>query len=100
MMEFRAALLHCGLVDLGFQGNMFTWNNGRPRDAFVQEQLDRACANSEWRSLFPHAKVIHIQSSYFDHNPIIINISMPNLLGSKDLGSKCIRNSIYNVGKP
>jgi len=78
MMEFRVALLHCGLVDLGFQGNIFTWNNGHPRDAFVQEWLDKACANSEWRSLFPHAKVIHIQSSYSDHNPIIINISMPN----------------------
>jgi len=28
MMEFRSALLHCGLLDLGFQGNIFTWNNG------------------------------------------------------------------------
>ena len=78
MMEFQAALLHCGLVDLGFQGNIFTWNNGHPRDAFVQEQLDKACATSEWRYFSPHAKVIHIQSSYSDHNLIIINISMPN----------------------
>ena len=84
MLEFRVALLHCGLVDLGFQVNIFTWNNGRPGDAFVQERLDRACANSEWRSLFPSAKVIHIQSFYFDHNPIIINISMPNQTCKKE----------------
>ena len=83
MMEFKVALLHCGLVDLGFQGNIFTWNNGHPRDAFVQEQLDRACATLEWRSFSPHAKVIHIQSSYSDHNPIIIHISMPNQICRK-----------------
>ena len=83
MMEFRAALLHFGLVDLGFQGNIFTWNNGRPGDAFVQERLDRACANSEWRSLFSHAKVFHIQSSYSDHNPIFINIFVPNQICRK-----------------
>ena len=28
MQAFRAFLLHCGLVDLGFRGNMFTWNSG------------------------------------------------------------------------
>ena len=36
MMEFWAAFLHCGLVDLGFQGNIFTWNNGRPGDALFK----------------------------------------------------------------
>ena len=28
VQAFRASLLHCGLVDLGFRGNMFTWNSG------------------------------------------------------------------------
>ena len=83
MMEFRAALLHCGLVDLGFQGNIFTWNKGHLGDAFVQERLDRACANSEWQSLFPHAEVFHIQSSYSNHNPIFINIFVPNQICRK-----------------
>ena len=35
MQDFRASLLHCGLVDLGFQGNIFTWNNGRHGEEFV-----------------------------------------------------------------
>jgi len=30
------ALLHYGLVDLGFQGHMYTWRNGRGRDAFME----------------------------------------------------------------
>ena len=36
MEEFRSVLLHCELIDLGFNGNMFTWRNGRWGDAFVQ----------------------------------------------------------------
>ena len=53
MNNFRSTLLHSGLIDLGFTGNMFTWNNGRGGDDFVQLRLDRACTTVEWRSLFP-----------------------------------------------
>ena len=53
MDEFQGALLHCGLVDIGYQGNIFTWRNGRWGEAFVQERVDRACATIEWRELFP-----------------------------------------------
>ena len=37
MQEFRSVLLHCGLIDLGFLGNQFTWNNGREGDEYVQQ---------------------------------------------------------------
>ena len=40
MEDFRTVLLHYGLIDIGFQGNIFTWRNGRHGDAFVQERLD------------------------------------------------------------
>ena len=35
IQDFQSTLLHCGLVDLGFQGYMYTWRNGRLGDAFV-----------------------------------------------------------------
>ena len=35
MLNFREALLYCGLVDLGYQGNIFTRIN--ERDDLVQE---------------------------------------------------------------
>ena len=47
MEEFQSVLLHCGLIDLGFDGNGFTWRNGRVGDAYVQERLDRACTTTE-----------------------------------------------------
>ncbi|KAL0000365.1 hypothetical protein SO802_014146 [Lithocarpus litseifolius] len=71
MEEFRRALLHCGLIDLGFTRNIFTWRNGRPVNAFVQERLDQACANTEWREIYPHARVHHLQAAYSDHKPIL-----------------------------
>ena len=40
--------------------------------------MDRACATLEWTKLFPHAKVINIQSTYLNHNPILLNLSQPN----------------------
>ena len=73
MEDFRCALLHCGLIDLGFSGNKFTWRNGRSGDAFVQERLDRACAIVEWKELFPHSKVTHLHVAYLDHVPILLS---------------------------
>ena len=49
---------------MGFCDNIFTWDNGRLGEDLVQERLDRACANLEWRDIFPHAKVSHLQVSY------------------------------------
>ena len=70
MQQFREALLYCGLVDLSYRGNIFTWTNGR--DNLVQERLDRACAIIEWRDKFAQVQVTHLEASYSDHNPILV----------------------------
>ena len=80
MVDFREALLFCGLADLGYHGNIFTWDNGRLGEDLVQERLDRACANIEWKALFPHVKVSHLQVSYSDHVPILISTAEPGHL--------------------
>ena len=72
MNNFCNTLLHCNLVDLGCSGNIFTWNNGREGDVFVQLRLDRACATMEWKELFLQARVSHLQALYSDHVPILL----------------------------
>ena len=72
MQNFRNALLNCGLVDLGYNGRIFTWRNGREDDAFVEEKLDWAYATVEWRELFPMVKLSHLCVSYSDHDPILL----------------------------
>lgn len=57
MEEFHNVLLQSELIDLGYNGNKFTWRNGQLGEAFVQERLDRACATIRWRALFPVARL-------------------------------------------
>lgn len=72
MQEFRSVLIQCGLIDLGFMGNWFTWNNGREGDTYVQLRLDQAYATLEWREIFSQAQVCHLIASYSDHIPILL----------------------------
>lgn len=46
-----------GAVDLGFSGNIFTWENKHDRGYLIKERLDRAVGNSSWVSLFGSTKV-------------------------------------------
>jgi hypothetical protein len=41
LQAFHDALDDCALVDMGFTGDMFTWQRGK-----IREQLDRSIANA------------------------------------------------------
>lgn len=60
MARFREALIRCKLDDLGYVGFPFTWSNGRVGTDHIQERLDRAAANEEWRTMFPTSQVFHL----------------------------------------
>jgi hypothetical protein len=73
MVKFREALEDCGLHDLGFVGDAFTWRNHHHNaTSYTKERLDRAVANSEWRARFPLVRVINGEPRHSDHQPIII----------------------------
>ena len=81
MLAFREILLQCKLKDLSYQGYPFTRRNGHSGVAFVEERIDRVCANTKWHELFPSAKIIHQQVSYSDHDPILLYIQLANQQG-------------------
>jgi hypothetical protein len=74
MSLFREALNDCDLVDLGFVGLPYTYDNGRGGDANVKVCLDRAVADTNWRDLFAEATVHHLVSSRSDHCPLLVEI--------------------------
>ncbi|PON47423.1 Endonuclease/exonuclease/phosphatase [Trema orientale] len=81
MNRFHRVLENCGLSDLGFEGDMITWNNGRGDVANVQERLDRRVATLEWRSLFLGYKLSHLDLWGSDHRVILLDI-YPSLGGT------------------
>ena len=73
MEEFGIALDSCGLLDLGFHGYPFTWNNKRLGGANTRQRLDPVVANTEWRSKFSTSIVTHLMSHTSDHLPILMH---------------------------
>ena len=47
MKAFREVLDECGLMDLGFSSEKYTWKGKRP-GGLVLERLDQAVANNNW----------------------------------------------------
>jgi hypothetical protein len=57
--KFQLALEDCGLVDLGYKGDTFTWrNHNHKKEKYIRDRLDREVVNSAW-SLFPLVEVIN-----------------------------------------
>lgn len=71
----RGVVQDRGLIDLGFTGHQFTWNNKRSGGANIQERLDRGFGNGQWRLLFPQAFIQHLPSLNSDHKPLLLNTS-------------------------
>lgn len=63
--EFQRCLLDCGLHDMGFKGNPFTWHRRG-----LRERLDRAVINATWRIRFEEASVYHLPNFKSDHVPL------------------------------
>uniref|UniRef100_A0A2C9VYA4 Endonuclease/exonuclease/phosphatase domain-containing protein n=1 Tax=Manihot esculenta TaxID=3983 RepID=A0A2C9VYA4_MANES len=73
---FRSSLVDSGLYDLGYSGDLFAWNNGREGDDFVQERLDRALANMEWRNHFANVSISVLQATCSEYQPLWIDVCL------------------------
>ena len=73
MLAFRNVLDECGLMDLGFVGDKFTWK-GKRAGGLVLERLDRALASNGWFALNPGTKVRHLNSFSSDHKAMVIHL--------------------------
>jgi hypothetical protein len=70
---FKKFIDHFGMIDVGFAGNPFTWNNNRKCVENIKERLDRGLASPALVHMHPDFSLIHLPAINFDHNPISLN---------------------------
>lgn len=65
---FQATVDECDLIDIGFNGDMFTWARGGTRKG-----LDRGLCNLDWRIRFEDSEITHLPEIKSDHTPLLLN---------------------------
>ncbi|KAL8115437.1 hypothetical protein AgCh_022072 [Apium graveolens] len=75
MEGFKQTIEECGLVDLGFKSEAFTWERARGIERWVWKRLDRGMANVDWLELFPSAVVKVLEVSSSDHPPLYLMLN-------------------------
>jgi hypothetical protein len=74
-MLFKDTINSCGLQDLGYQGDIFTWNNRQEANQLIKARLDRFLANYNWISALPTYSNYHLLRFKSDHSPILLEFS-------------------------
>lgn len=64
---FSATMDGCDLHDIGYEGELFTWQHGH-----VREILDRAVANTQWMNMMPQATLTNLPFSRLDQRPLLL----------------------------
>jgi hypothetical protein len=71
---FMESLEVCGLSDLGFVGDLFTWrNNSHSSDLYIRERLDCVVADAAWCARFQDFSVRNGDPRHSDHRPVIVS---------------------------
>ncbi|KAH0684447.1 hypothetical protein KY289_022199 [Solanum tuberosum] len=74
-LEFIAVIEACGLLDLGFSGQKFTWSNKRGIGHRIWKRLDRALVNDTWLEKMPQTTITHLPSVSSDHCPLLMEMN-------------------------
>ena len=72
--DFINIIESCGLIDLGYSGQPFTWCNHRKGDARIWKRLDRGLVNDNWLRIMPNTSITHLPSGGSDHCPLLMEM--------------------------
>ncbi|CAL9013278.1 unnamed protein product [Prunus brigantina] len=83
------------LMDMGFQGQAFTWRGRRAEGVLVQERLDRGLINYSWQEVWPCSVAIHLPAVGSDHCPILIQTE-----GRREKASRRFKFEAFWIADP
>ncbi|KAM3218187.1 hypothetical protein P3L10_022717 [Capsicum annuum] len=72
--EIIGVIEACGLTDLYFHGQKFTWCNHKSVNDRIYKRLDRAMVNDKWLEIMPLSTITHLSSTSSDHCPLLLEI--------------------------
>ncbi|XP_057452170.1 uncharacterized protein LOC130743990 [Lotus japonicus] len=71
LQEHALLRRECGLNEVNYSGNRFTWSNNR-HPGNIEERLDYAIVNKAWEELWPVTSVYNRTRYKSDHSPILV----------------------------
>ena len=74
-LEFISIIEACGLVDMGYTGQDYTWCNHRKDGARIWKRLDRGMVNDKWLDMMPQSNITHLPSVGSDHCPLLLEMN-------------------------
>uniref|UniRef100_A0A803P8S6 Reverse transcriptase domain-containing protein n=1 Tax=Cannabis sativa TaxID=3483 RepID=A0A803P8S6_CANSA len=77
---FEKTLLSCNLTDVELVGYQFTLEKGRGTSNWIELRLDRALVSSTWYQSFPNTRLINLDTSPSDHNPLCLELEVQNVV--------------------
>ncbi|KAL2894520.1 hypothetical protein RDABS01_010429 [Bienertia sinuspersici] len=93
MLPGRICFEHCGLKDIQYGGNFFTWCNKQEGEDKVYSMLDRVVANDEWLESYNSTNAIFMPEGISDHSPALIRVDN----GRSGIAMYCITRKLRKV---
>ncbi|XP_057723959.1 uncharacterized protein LOC130939910 [Arachis stenosperma] len=72
IQDFNDFINSGNLMDLGYEGEKFTWCNRQFGGNLIRERLDQVLVSRSWREEFSNAYVTHLEDFGSDHRPLLL----------------------------
>lgn len=73
LADFRNFVENNGLIDIGYVGYPYTWNNRQSGRENIRERLNRVLVNPRWRVDFESGFLKYLSPGGSDHCPILLH---------------------------
>lgn len=75
-LKFFSIIEACGLLDIRYSEQHYTWCNQGAEEARVWKRLDRAMVHDKWLVCMPQTTITHLPSVGSDHCPLYLEMKV------------------------